>query len=76
MPTTHSYLMAGHLTMCALHYGQEHQVLVPWPHVQWHPSYQTTLQEASTHQVRARHTGQQNPGEKAGPGLLIFKISE
>lgn len=74
--------MAGHLTMCALRHGQECEVLVPGPHVQRYPGDQTTLQEASTHQVRARNTAQLSPGEKTDLGLLLsrspkpLKISE
>lgn len=54
IPPTAFYLMAGHLTMCALQPGQECEVLIPGPHVQWDSRDQTTLQEASTHQVRSQ----------------------
>jgi hypothetical protein len=46
--------VAGHLAVCALQHGQEHEVLVPGPHLQRDTCDQTTLQEAATYQVREK----------------------
>lgn len=75
--------------MRALQRGQECEVLVPGPDVQWDPRDPTALQEAAAHQVRrcpqeatqlrmAETLASQGPGQgsasREGPGICLCPV--